>query len=148
MAIMALTWAGLPSKTQTGAGTGTSDSFSPHIELNNAALFALNVSGAAAGAGDTLDVWLQHSWDEGVTFDDFIHFTQVLGNGGTLVHLCAWTLESSAPTPMHKAVTKTLAAASSPLLGPIGAIVRAQYTVANVTAAVFTFAIQVQQYDS
>src|SRR5437660_118819 len=114
MAQISLTWGGATSKTQSGAGTGTSDTFGSHQEIVSAAIFILNVTAAAAAAGDTLDVWLQHSWDDGTTFDDFLHFTQVLGNGGALVHLCPWTLQSSAPAAMHKAVTKTLAAASSP----------------------------------
>lgn len=146
MSAQSVLWAAATSKTQSGAGTGTSDVFAPHTELDSAALFMLSVTAAAAAAGDTLDVWVQHSWDEGTTWDDFIHFTQVLGNGGALVHLCPWTLASSAPAAMHKAVTKTLTAANSPLLGPLGSQWRSQYTVVGATAA-FTFSLSVQQYD-
>lgn len=147
MSVQAILWAGASSKTQTGAGTGTSDVFQSHTELDIAALFALSVTAAAAAAGDTLDVWLQHSWDDGVTWDDFIHFTQVLGNGGALTHLCPWTLYAGSPAAMHKAVTKTLTAANSPLAGPIGNQWRAQYTVATAGGANFTFGINVQQFD-
>lgn len=148
MSAQLFTWgAGATAKTQSGAGTGTSDNFAPHTELDVAALFALTVTAAAAAANDTLDVWVQHSWDDGTTFDDFIHFTQVLGNGGALTHLCPWSLYGGAPSAMHKAVTKTLTAAASPLLGPLGSIWRAQYTVASGTAAAFTFSLSVQQYD-
>jgi hypothetical protein len=147
MSAQAILWSGLTSKSQSGAGTGTSDNFLPHVELDVAALFALNVTAAGAAAGDTLDVWLQHSWDDGTTFDDFIHFTQVLGNGGALTHLCPWSLYGGPPAAMHKAVTKTLTAATSPILGPIGNIWRVQYTVAQASAAAFTFGVIVSQYD-
>lgn len=148
MSAQSFTWgAGVTAKTQTGAGTGTSDVYNQHNELDDAALLILTVSAAAAAAGDTLDVWVQHSWDDGTSFDDFVHFTQVLGNGGTLVHLCPWTLSSSAPAAMHKAVAKTLTAANSPLLGPIGNVWRVQYTVATAGTANFTFSVGVQAYD-
>lgn len=147
MAAQSFLWSGATSKAQAGAATGTSDIFQPHTELDIAALFALAVTVAAAAAGDTLDVWIQHSWDEGVTWDDFIHFTQVLGNGGVLTHLCPWTLYAGSPAVMHKAVTKTLTAGNSPLPGPIGNQWRAQYTTATAGTANFTFGISVQQYD-
>jgi hypothetical protein len=148
MAQQFFTWGGgaSTSQTQAGAGTGTSDNYGSHQEIISAALFILNVTAAAAAAGDTLDVWVQHSWDDGTTFDDFLHFTQVLGNGSTLKHLCAWTMQSTAPAAMHKAVTKTLTAAASPLLGPIGPIWRAQYTTATAGTANFTWSVSVQQY--
>ncbi len=46
------------------------------------ALFQLDVTAAATEVGDLLDVYLQHSFDGGTTWDDFVHFTQVLGDGG------------------------------------------------------------------
>lgn len=147
MSQQSFTWAGATAKTQSGAGVGTSDSFSAHTELDNAALFILTVTAAAAAAGDTLDVWVQHSWDEGTTFDDFIKFTQVLGNGGVLNHLAPWSLYGGAPSAMHKAVVKTLVAGSSPILGPIGPVWRVQYTTATAGTANFTFGVSVQQLD-
>lgn len=138
-------WAGAASKTQGAAGTGTSDIFQPHVELDVACIFTLKVTSAAAVAGDTLDVWLEHSWDDGTTFDDFVHFTQVLGNGGALTHLAQWLLYGGAPTAqLHKAVTKTLAVGVNQ--GPLGNQWRAEYTVAGASAA-FTFQIQVEQFD-
>ena len=42
----------------------------------------LNVTAAATDVGDTLDVYLDTSFDGGVSFINIGHFTQVLGNGG------------------------------------------------------------------
>jgi len=46
------------------------------------ALAVLNVTAAATDVGDTLDVYLDTSFDGGVSFINIGHFTQVLGNGG------------------------------------------------------------------
>jgi hypothetical protein len=146
MASQAFLWGGVNSKTQAGAGTGTSDTFSSHLEVCVAAIFVLNVTAAAAAGGDTLDVWVQHSWDEGTTWDDFIHFTQVLGSGGALVHVAQWVIEGGTPTnQLHKAATKTLAVGVNQ--GPIGAQQRVQYTTATAGTANFTFAVVVEGID-
>lgn len=45
-------------------------------------LAVLDVTAAATDAGDTLDVYLDTSFDGGLTWFNIGHFTQVLGNGG------------------------------------------------------------------
>lgn len=55
------------------------------LKLNNifeSMLAVLDVTAAATDAGDTLDVYLDTSFDGGVTWVNIGHFTQVLGNGG------------------------------------------------------------------
>lgn len=42
----------------------------------------LDVTAAATAAGDTLDVYIDTSFDGGTTWVNIGHFTQVLGNGG------------------------------------------------------------------
>jgi hypothetical protein len=51
-------------------------------EIRNGVQFVLDVSAAAAAAGDTFDVTVQALIAPGI-WADVIHFTQVLGNGGT-----------------------------------------------------------------
>lgn len=51
--------------------------------------FLLSVTAAATVAGDTLDVFVDASNDDGVTFVNIVHFTQVLGNGGAKKEI-AW----------------------------------------------------------
>jgi hypothetical protein len=62
--------------------------FKPERTLG--AILVLTVSVAATDAGDTLDVYVQNSIDAGATYDDFIHFTQVLGNGGAKTFVAKW----------------------------------------------------------
>jgi len=46
------------------------------------ATIVLNVTAAATEVDDTLDVYLDTSYDGGTTWVNIAHFTQVLGNGG------------------------------------------------------------------
>jgi hypothetical protein len=45
-------------------------------------LVQLDVTAAATDVGDTLDVYVDMSIDDGSKWNNLIHFTQVLGNGG------------------------------------------------------------------
>lgn len=77
----------------------------------NAVNFLLNVTAASAAGTDTLNIWVQASVDEGTTWDDFVAFTQVLGNGGPKQILAEWVRDSSSPTsPLHQAQSGLLAA--------------------------------------
>lgn len=68
------------------ANTNTYQIYTNHgIKINpkaDLALATLDVTAAATDAGDTLDVYLDTSFDNGLTFVNIGHFTQVLGNGG------------------------------------------------------------------
>ena len=44
-------------------------------------LVVLDITASATIAGDTLDVFVDVSWDEGVTWYNAIHFAQQAGNG-------------------------------------------------------------------
>lgn len=70
-------------------------------------LLLLDVTAAAADAGDTLDVYVDGSLD-GTTWFNIAHFTQVLGNGGA-VKLVA-VVDPSNPGTSVIAVTADAAA--------------------------------------
>jgi hypothetical protein len=71
----------LPSTTDAVAHSVSQakGTFLPRIV--NGLMLELDVTAAAAAAGDTLDVFVQTMCD-GVNFVDVAHFHQVLGNGG------------------------------------------------------------------
>lgn len=50
----------------------------------------LDVTAAATDVGDTLDVYVDTSFDGGVSFVNIGHFTQVLGNGGAKKFIMAF----------------------------------------------------------
>jgi hypothetical protein len=110
----------------------------PHLEMVSEAVFELNITAAAAAVGDTLDVYLQHSPDDGTTWDDFVHFTQALGNGGVKKFLATW---SRIPTPeaeLKAPADATLAAGV--LQGPVGKDWRAKWVIGGATPG-FTFQV-------
>ncbi|HEY2252499.1 MAG TPA: hypothetical protein VGH74_15605 [Planctomycetaceae bacterium] len=70
----------LPATTAT-TGTAVVSAQLGIPEIHNGVLLVLDVSAAAAAAGDTLDVTVQTLIASGI-WADVVHFTQVLGNGG------------------------------------------------------------------
>lgn len=137
--------------TRSALGAGTVTALAPatpqqHFEEIVAALFVLNVTAAAVGAGDTLDVYVQSSIDDGTIWDDFIHFTQVLGNGGLKKFKAAWSLYGGAPTVTMGQLQDGALAAGSVNQGPIGNTWRTKTVVAGGTAA-FSYTLSVEQFD-
>lgn len=60
--------------------------------------FVLDVTAAATAADDTLDVYIDFSPDQGLTWINAIHFTQVLGNGGAKKELAKITANTGLAT--------------------------------------------------
>src|SRR5262245_35028062 len=60
----------------TGSGAGPLVTLRAQFRF---ASFQLIVTAAGAAAGDTLDVYLQQSFDGGANWDDLVHFAQVTG---------------------------------------------------------------------
>jgi len=100
----------------------------------------LNVTSAAAAAGDTLDVYVQASSDGGTTWDDVAHFTQVLGNGGAKKSLIRWQGEI-APTTAQ-AAPQDAALAAGVAQGPHGNLWSVKWVVVSASAPLFTFSVE------
>lgn len=109
-----------------------------NFALVKAALFILDVTVAATAAGDTLDVYIQHTVD-GTNWDDFVHFTQVLGNGGAKRFQAQW-LRDLAPTSAQRALVDA-ALAAGVAHGPVGDQWRVKWVVATASAPSFTFSV-------
>lgn len=129
----------LDTSVLTGAGT----TLGSVVHLDNMSQFAevqLNVSAAASGAGDTLNVYVQTTVDNGATWDDLISFTQVLGNGGVKKFLARWQ-GTAAPTTAMAAPQDGALAAGTVVQGPKGVDWRVKAVVVNATAAAFTIKV-------
>jgi len=111
----------------------------PYVGLSEAARFVLIVSAAAAAAGDTLNVRIQRSYDGGTTYDDFVSFTQVLGNGGAKAFIAEWSVYPTAESEM-RAPTQALAAGGVIQGGPMGEQLKITWTIAGSTPN-FTFTV-------
>lgn len=68
--------------TDAVAGAGKTLTAVTGLSIFKQLLVLLNVTAAAAAAGDTLDVYIDSSIDGGTTIENVARFTQVLGNGG------------------------------------------------------------------
>ena len=128
----------LSSTVATASGTGSLVEATPDLMW---AEFLLNVTAAATAAGDTLDVYVQASVDAGTTWDDFIHFTQVLGNGGVKKELFRWQ-GMIAPTTANAAPADAALAAATIKQGPHGNLWRVKYVIVSATAPSFTFSVK------
>jgi len=109
----------------------------------DAAVFLLSVSAAATAAGDTLDVYIQQSPDGGTTWDDFVHFTQVLGNGGAKKYVASWTRSVTPESEMKAPADAGIAAGV--LQGAVGNSWRVKWVIvdADTDDASFTFSVSV-----
>lgn len=127
-----------------GAGTNGYTAPNGKFDRVRAASFVLDVSAAATVAGDTLDVYVSAAIDADnpagpAAWDDFVHFAQVLGNGGVKRLTADWVADVTPTTPHRNTQDKALAAATV-LQGPIeSGIIRVAWV--TVGTGSFTFAV-------
>lgn len=116
-------------------GTGTTNGALQRWDaLGNAdaAQFILNVT--ASNTPTTCDVYLQHSTDDGTTWFDFAHFTQV-GAVSTSVQSLSWSRRNYDGT-QGTAVIVTgdgALAAAKVINGPVGGAIRAKVVVVGTS---------------
>jgi hypothetical protein len=110
-----------------------------------AARFVLTLTAAATDANDTLDVYVQQSFDGGTSFDDLAHFTQCTGTGGAKTHLAEWTRSVTPESEMHLAQDAAVAAGVVQG-GKIGFPLRVKWVVVDPTGsnASFTFKVEAE----
>lgn len=106
-----------------------------------AVVFYLSVTVAATDAGDTLDVYIQHSPDGGTTYDDFVHFTQVLGNGGAKKLVATWFRDVTPTSALKPVADASLAAGVQQ--GPVAPTWRVKWVVVDAGSVnvSFTFSL-------
>lgn len=134
----------LPSAARTASGNAQVTSPLGPVSLQSVqrAVFFLDVTAAATDVGDTLDVYIQQSPDNGTNWDDFVHFTQVLGNGGVKQFIAEWSAFPSAESELHAKADGSLAAGV--LQGPVSETWRVKWVVvdAGTVNVSFTFAVK------
>ena len=99
------------SAVKTGAGTDTGDA----VKLNDTLremVVTLDVTAAATDVGDTLDVYVDTSFDGGTTWVNIGHFTQILGNGGAKKFIMAFKANPIAASNSVSASADQAAAAA------------------------------------
>lgn len=118
----------------------------PISNTNSGIIFLLTVENAASDVGDTLDVFVQDSMDEGVTWNDLVHFTQVLGNGSDALKFLATVNTRVTPTTPLGA-PQDAAMSAGVRQGPVGPRLRAKWTIVDsgTDNASFTFGVSARQ---
>ena len=100
----------LASAARTASGnSGSLLDKLPHPEMIKRFRAVLDVTDAATEVDDTLDVYLQTTYD-GVNWDDVLHFTQVLGNGGAKTYIAEWDRDMAPESEMHAPQDAVIAA--------------------------------------
>lgn len=128
----------LASAARTASST---QALSADMTRIRSAALLLDVTVAATAVDDTLDVYLQHSPDDGTTWDDFVHFTQVLGNGGAKQYIAEWSGFVSPESEMH--ALQDAAMGAGVLQGPKSGKWRLKWVIVDAGAdnASFTFSV-------
>lgn len=133
--VLGLLWHSVPldaagslvaSAARTVSGVSTGIAFP---EPTTTAQFVLRVTAAGTLVGDTLDVYLQTSYDGGTSWDDFAHVTQVLGNGGAKAFIVDWARDVTPTTPLKAVQDAAMAAGVNQ--GPVGSLIRAKWVIVN-----------------
>jgi len=108
------------------------------------AQFLLDVTAAATGAGDTLDVYIDTSPDGGTTWVNIVHFTQVLGNGGAKK---MWATVDPGGAPGTAVIAVTSDAASGVVRPSMFCdTVRVRHVVADGGSALQSFTFSVKAF--
>lgn len=104
----------------------------------------LDVTAAATDATDTLDVYVDTSFDGGASFVNIGHFTQVLGNGGAKKFIMAFL---AAPIAASNAVSFTAdQAASAALQIGFGDRIRIRSVVVDASTQNVSFTYSVKAF--
>jgi hypothetical protein len=133
----------LASAARTESGVGSN---MPISNNNTGIVFLLTVTNKATEVGDTLDVYVQDSIDDGTTWDDVVHFTQQLGNGSDAEKSIAAVCKNMSPeSELH--APQDAAMGVGVRQGPIGPLLRVKYVIADsgTDNATFTFGVGMRQ---
>ncbi len=108
----------VPLLNRTASGQLEFSAALPNMDLIESMALLLDVTAAATLAGDTLNLRVQGLYDLSDAAqtvraaDDFVSFTQVLGNGGAKQFFAKWRRDVTPTTPTAAPVADGLAAAS------------------------------------
>lgn len=130
--------------TVATAGANTISPTGPvgRMWLYDALVIQLNVTAAATEAGDTLDVFVDTSFDGGLTWLNCVHFPQLTGTGGAKRYAAVLAVQGGQSATAIDVTAD--AAANTVRAGLMGDMYRVRYTtidVATLANLSFTFAV-------
>ncbi len=130
----------LASAARTASGDSGALGKPLHPEIIKSVSLLLDVTAAATDVDDTLNVFLQ-TFRNG-QWDDFVHFTEILGNGGVKKFITEW-FRGVAPESEQHAPQDVALAAGVDQGGKLGTDLRVKWVVVDPGggAASFTFSV-------
>ena len=137
-----LTLVASAARTVSGNSGALSPTPVPNPDLIRSARFVLKLTNAATDANDTLDVYVQQSYD-GTSFDDVVHFTQILGTGADAqTFIAEWTRDVTPESEMHAAQDAAIAAGVIQGM-KLGFPLRVKWVIVDPTGSNATFTFEV-----
>ena len=132
----------------SAARTTSSNAVVPLGDDYTRATYLLDVTATSSAAGDKLNVYVQRTPDEGTTWDDLLHFTEVLGTTGAVKHIAQWNgydaVERELGTPQDAAMSAGVYQG-----GILGPQLRVKWVVTNGGGShSFTFSVSAMLSDS
>lgn len=130
------------SAARTASGNSGVLAVPPHPEVLKGAVFILDLTAAANVAADTLDVYVQAAPDASAPWwNDVVHFTQALGNGGAKRFEARWERDIAPTSALGAPQDKAIAAGVQQ--GPLGQALRVAWVVVDGGghAQSFTFSV-------
>ena len=133
----------LASAARTASGDSGALGKPLHPELIEAASFIIDVTAAADDVDDTLNVFIQ-SFKHGI-WEDLVHFTEVLGNGGAVKEITEWArdvaVDAEILAPQDAALAEGVKQG-----GILGTDLRIKWVVVDPTGAdaTFTFSVSME----
>jgi hypothetical protein len=112
----------------------------------NKAIIVLDITASATDAGDTLDVYIDVSWDGGTTWYNAVHFTQQAGDGSAVKEMAMLDAAQYATDPDAVLAITADAAAGVVRQGLVGPLMRVRSTVARVTGTDEAHTFSVEAY--
>lgn len=139
----------LAARTTSGAGEPFWVRDAEHASRRPRAIIIVNVTAAAAAASDTLYVLVQHSIDEGTTWEDFIRIgdtpNTIVGNGGPKKIAAIWSPDFAMLSSYVWSYPRDLSSPGSPIEASFLAwpLWRVRWIISGATAS-FTFSVDVK----
>lgn len=117
----------LESAIRTASGVSETINLPPRCK---GLVFLLSVTNADTDANDTLDVYIQESPDGGTTWNDIVHFAQLIGTSSAGKQQAIINCESE-PEIEVAAPSDAAMAVSTVRQGPVCSPIRAKYVIVD-----------------
>lgn len=105
------------------------------LTMPKMAVLTLDVAQTSPFSSHTLDAFVEHSTDAGITWDDFVHFTQVGGNKSQPTKIIASWVGTLTPTVAMQNGNQVQSMSVGVSQGPVGPVWRAEVVTSGASTS-------------